>query len=123
VASSALDHTFGVSVTQTELCFVMLETTCRRFPIALAMTRLTLLAQIAIVFVILFVTTETVFGCLLEHGALVAFLALDIAMFSKQREATFVMVKPGRFFPASFAMATHAILAQGFLVLVIFAMT
>lgn len=74
-------------------------------------------------FVILLVAADTVFRCLLEHGTLMAILALCLGMFTQKRKAAFVMIKLRRLFPASLAMATSAVFAKRFFVLIVLFMT
>src|SRR5450830_1468308 len=82
-----------------------------------------LLSQGCVVLIVLLVTADTSFCCLLEHRTLVAILAIGFDMLAKQRKTALVMVKLGGLFPATFTVATCAIFTECFFVLVVFAMT
>ena len=86
VACITLDRGFCVGVAQDELGLVMNESPLRVFPLFFAVTLRTFLTQVALVLVILLVAAKAVRWRLLEHGALVALLALGPDMFSQQRE-------------------------------------
>ncbi|MCF8160259.1 MAG: hypothetical protein K9J76_06130 [Polaromonas sp.] len=101
----------------------MHETPFGRFPVRFTMTFRTFVTQGAVVFVVFFVATDTVFGSLFEQGALVTLFALHLTVLAQQRKAALVMVKPGRLFPATFAMAADTVAPQGIFVFVILGMT
>ena len=69
--------------------------------------------------VILLVAGVAILGRLLEHGVLVAFLALGIHVLAQQGEAGQVVVELGGLFPAALTVATAAVLAQRFFVFVV----
>jgi hypothetical protein len=63
------------------------------------------------VLVIFLVAAIAFFGRFLEHGTLVASLALFFGVFSQQRKAGSSMVKLGRLLPAALAVAATAVFA------------
>ena len=123
VAGHALDRRLGVSIAQHKLGSVMAEASGGRLPVAFQMAIGTFFAQSGVVFVVFFVAADAFPGRLFEHRAFVAILAFNLAVFTQQRKTALVMVEAGRLFPVALAMATGAILAEGFLVLIVFCMT
>lgn len=123
VAGHALDRRLGVSIAQHKLGSIMAEAPSGRLPVAFQVAIGTFLAQSGVVFVVLFVATDAFPGRLFEHRVFVAVLAFNLAVFTQQRKTALVMVEAGRLFPAALAMATAAILAQRFLVFIVFCMT
>ena len=61
--------------------------------------------------VVLLVASKTITGRFLEHGALVALLALGLGMLSQQREPGRRVIELGRLLPVLFGVAVRAILA------------
>jgi hypothetical protein len=112
VTGVTFQYIFGVRVTQRKLGFVVAESTCGGFPIAFEMAGRTDLSQVSIVFIVLLMTAYALFGCFLKHCAFVAFLALDLCVFSEQRKSTHVVIKFRWLLPASLSMATSALFAQ-----------
>lgn len=97
----------------------MAKATLRGFPITFSVTVGALLTQSPLVFVVLLVTGETVFGGLLEHAAQVTTLTFDFGMFAEQGEAALIVVEFGRFLPVALVVATCTVLAQGLFVFII----
>jgi hypothetical protein len=73
-------------------------------------------------YIVFLVASDAVFGCFLEHGGFMALLTLNFCVLAQKGITAFVMIKPGWFFPATLAVATCAVLAQGFLVFIVLAM-
>jgi len=121
VAGRALHLGLGVGIAQGKAGAVVVEATGCGFPVTFGMALRALLTQVASVLVILLVAADALLGRFLEHGALVALLALGLGMLAQQREGGGLVVELGRFLPAALGVAVAALLAQGLLVLVILA--
>ena len=123
VTGCALDSGQRVCVAQNKPGPVVIEAARRGLPVALAVAVSTLLAQGPVVLVILLVTGQAILGSFLEHRALVTFLAFHFGMLAQQGETAQIVVELlCWFFPASFAMATRAVLAQRTFVRVVLCM-
>jgi len=123
VTGCALDSGQRMCVVQNKPGPVVTEAARRCLPVTLTVTITALLAQGPVVLVILLVTGQAILGRFLEHHALVTFLAFHFCMLSQQGETAQIVVELlCWFFPASFAVATRAVLAQRTFVLVVLCM-
>lgn len=122
VASRALELGLSVSIAQTEFGFIVREVSGGCLPVTLTMAVATFFAQCTAVLVIFFMATETVFRRVFEQGALVTVFAFHINMLAQQGKAAFVVIKPCRLFPASFAVTADTVPTQGVFVFVILGM-
>lgn len=120
MAGVALERRFSMCVAQFEFGFVVIEATLGSFPIALAVAISTLLAQVAGVLVVFFMTGIAFLGCFFEEHALVTVFAVCFGVLAEQGKAGGVVVKLGNLFPVALGMATAAVFAQSLFVLVVF---
>jgi hypothetical protein len=122
VAGSAFDRRLRVFITQNEAGFVMLEAGFSRLPVALRMAISALGPQRFFVFVVLFVTPDTVTWRLFKHHTGVAVFTNHIRMLAQQRKLCKCMVKLGWLFPIALGVAGGTFFAERLFVLVVFLM-
>jgi hypothetical protein len=110
VTGYTFDGSRQVCVSQRKPGAIMLKPAIGSLPILFGVAITAFLAQITHMFVVLSMAPVAILGGLFEHGALVAGFAFFFGMFAQQREGRSAMVKLGWLLPASFTVATAAIL-------------
>jgi len=94
---------------------------CSRFPTADLVTRAAILAELAIVGIILLVAGIAIFRCSLKYVIFVASITLHFGVFALQLESRKIMVKTGRL-PAGRLMAGATFFSEFAFVRIVFQM-
>ena len=121
VAGRAWNGGARMRVAQHEAGLVVVEAAGGCLPVLLGVAALALLAERALVAVILAVAADAVLRRLLEERALVAGLALRIGMAAEQREGGLAVVELRTLLPVALGVAARALAAERALVLVVLA--
>lgn len=119
MAAAAFEFAVCMRVAQLKFGEIVVEPAGGGLPVAFGVAICTTLTQGCFVLVVFFMAAVAVFRRFLEHCVLVTVFALNLHMLAQQRKTGLVVIEPGRFFPAAFAVTATAVASQRLLVFVI----